>query len=127
MKKINNTKKLFLWTFLWLVSFAVLVNAPGELWENQIISIIAAIINFILIITMLYSNKNVFDEYDEFQKKIQLEAIAISLFLNIFIGLLWVGVYQSGLINSQPKIHLLVVFTCLTYVISAAVISKKYK
>ena len=48
---------------------------------------------------MLYSNKNMFDEYDELQKKIQLESMAISLFLNLFIGILWVGVYQSNLIN----------------------------
>lgn len=75
---------------------------------------------------MLYSNKNMFDEYDELQKKIQLESMAISLFLNLFIGILWVGVYQSNLINSQPQIHLLAVFTYLTYIVSAIIISKKY-
>ena len=75
---------------------------------------------------MLYANKNVFNEYDELQKTIQLEAVSVTLFLNLFIGLLWVGVYQSGLINSQPQIHRLVVFTSLTYIISSTIISKKY-
>ena len=126
MKITNNTKKLFIWTFIWLVSFAILINGPGELWENQTITITAVAINFILIIAMLYANKNVFNEYDELQKTIQLEAVSVTLFLSLFIGLLWVGVYQSGLINSQPQIHRLVVFTSLTYIISSIIISKKY-
>ena len=64
----RHNKIVLAWTFLWLISFAILVGGPNELWENNSITIIAAIINFILIITMLYVSKNQFDDYDELQK-----------------------------------------------------------
>ena len=79
----RHNKIVLAWTFLWLISFAILVNGPNELWENNTITIIAAIINFILIITMLYVSKNQFDDYDELQKTVQLKAVSLTLFLTI--------------------------------------------
>ncbi len=109
------------------MSFAILVNGPKELWEDTTISIIAAVVNFVLIIVMLFANKNQFDEFDEFEKTVQLNAIALSLFLTIFIGLFFIGVYHSGLINYEPKIHHLVVFSSLTYIFSTIINFKKYQ
>ena len=116
-----------MWTIIWLVSFAILVNGPKELWENTTITIIAAIVNFVLIIVMLFANKNQFDEFDEFEKTVQLNAIALSLFLTIFVGLFFIGVYHSGLINYEPQIHHLVVFSSLTYIFSTIFNFKKYQ
>ena len=83
----RHNKIVLAWTFLWLISFAILVVGPNELWENNTITIIAAIINFILIITMLYVSKNQFDDYDEFQKTVQLKAVSLTLFLTIFMSI----------------------------------------
>ena len=82
-RNFKQSKKVLMWTIIWLVSFAILVNGPKELWEDTTISVIAAVVNFVLIIVMLFANKNLFDEFDEFEKTVQLNAIALSLFLKI--------------------------------------------
>ena len=62
-RNLKHSKKVLIWTFTWLISFAILVIGPKELWENTTITIIAALLNFILIIAMLFANKNQFDGF----------------------------------------------------------------
>ena len=125
--QLKYSKRVLIWTFTWLISFAILVLGPNQLWEDTSITIIAALINFIFIIAMLFANKNLFDSYDEFQKTVQLNSIALSLFLTVFIGLLFTGLYESGLLKLEPRVHHLVVFASLTYIFSSIFISKKYE
>ena len=126
-RNFKQSKNVLIWTFIWLVSFAILVNGPNNLWENTTFTIIAAAFNFILIFIMLLANKNHFDVFDELEKTVQLNAIAVSLFLTIFVGLFFIGVYKSGLINYEPQIDHLVVFSSLSYIISSFFIFNKYK
>ena len=126
-KKFKNSKNVIIWTIVWLISFAFLVLDPKELWQNTTITAIAALVNFILIIAMLFANKNQFDNFDEFEKTVQLNAIALSLFLTIFVGLFFIGIYKSGLMNYEPQIDHLVVFSALTYIFSTIFIFKKYQ
>ncbi len=126
-QQVRHNKSVLIWTFTWLISFAILVLGPKELWENTAMTVMAALLNFVLIIAMLYANKNLFDSYDEFQKTVQLNAIALTLFLTIFIGLLSIGLYQSGLLKFELRVHHLVFFSALTYIFSAIFISKKYE
>ena len=126
-EQLKYNKSVLIWTFAWLISFAILVLGPKQLWEDTSITIIAALINFIFIIAMLFANKNLFDSFDEFQKTVQLNSIALSLFLTVFIGLLFTGLYESGLLKLEPRVHHLVVFASLTYIFSSIFISKKYE
>ena len=123
----RHNKIVIAWTFIWLISFAILVGGPNELWENNTITIIAAIINFILIITMLYVSKNQFDDYDELQKTVQLKAVSLTLFLTVFMGVFWMGIYEAGLLEIEPRVHHLVMFAALTFIVSSIFIFKKYQ
>ena len=87
-------------------------------WIGILISLIIAILN---------ASKNQFDDYDEFQKTIQLKALALTLFLTIFIGLFYMGVHESGLLKSEPRIHYLVAFSSITYIFSTIFIFKRYQ
>ena len=128
MKKQKKHNRIVLaWTILWLISFAILNIGPNQYWENTTITIIAALTNFSLIITILNASKNQFDDYDEFQKTIQLKALALTLFLTIFIGLFYMGVHESGLLKSEPRIHYLVAFSSITYIFSTIFIFKRYQ
>jgi len=125
MKK--NLLKNLLWTSLWLLSFALLVVGPRELWENNnLFTIFAAFVNLVLIVSMLYSNKNLFKSYDELQKTINLKATAVTLFLTVFLGLFWEGIYHSGLLPIQPRFSLIVVFSSICMIVSSVVISRQY-
>mgnify|MGYP001293937718 FL=1 len=123
----RHNKIVLSWTFLWLISFGILVGGPNELWENNTITIIAAIINFILIITMLYVSKNQFDDYDEFQKTVQLKAVSLTLFLTIFMGIFCMGIFEAGLLEIEPRVHHLVMFAALTFIYSSIFIFKRYQ
>jgi len=123
----RHNKIVIAWTFIWLISFAILVGGPNELWENNTITIIAAIINFILIITMLYVSKNQFDDYDELQKTVQLKAVSLTLFLTVFMGVFSMGIYEAGLVEIEPRVHHLVMFAALTFIVSSIFIFKKYQ
>ena len=123
----RHNKIVLAWTFLWLISFAILVGGPNELWENNSITIIAAIINFILIITMLYVSKNQFDDYDELQKTVQLKAVSLTLFLTIFMGIFCMGIFEAGLLKIEPRIHYLTGFAALTFICSSIFIFKRYQ
>tara|TARA_B110000003_G_C16144865_1_gene337211 strand:+ start:23 stop:409 length:387 start_codon:yes stop_codon:yes gene_type:complete len=128
MKKQKKHNRIVLaWTILWLISFAILNIGPNQYWENTTITIIAALTNFSLIIAILNASKNQFDDYDEFQKTIQLKALALTLFLTIFIGLFYMGVHESGLLKSEPRIHYLVAFSSITYIFSTIFIFKRYQ
>ena len=123
----RHNKIVLAWTFLWLISFAILVVGPKELWENTTITIFAALVNFILIITMLYVSKNQFDDYDELQKTVQLKAVSLTLFLTIFMGVFWMGIFEAGLLEIEPRVHHLVMFAALTFICSSIFIFKKYQ
>ena len=128
MKKQKKHNSIVIaWTILWLISFAILNIGPNQYWENNTITIIAALTNFSLIIAILNASKNQFDDYDEFQKTIQLKSVALTLFLTIFIGIFLTGVHESGLLKLEPRIHHLVVFSALTYILSTIFIFKKYQ
>lgn len=126
-KQLRLNKNVIIWTFIWLISFAFLVLGPNKLWESTSITIIVALINLILILAMLFANKNLFDSFDEFQKTVQLKAIALSLFLTIFIGLLCTGLYESGLLKFEPRATQLVIFSAIIYIFSTIFIAKKYE
>lgn len=104
-----------------------MVVGPRELWENNnLFTIFAAFVNLVLIVSMLYFNKNLFKSYDELQKTINLKATAVTLFLTVFLGLFWEGIYHSGLFSIQPRFSLIVVFSSISMIVSSVVISRQY-
>jgi len=129
MKEIlkKKTKNLAVWTFVWVFTFFIATEGPNEFWNNKIITVIALVVNLIIGIVMLISNKNLFDHYDEFQRKVQLEAMAFTLGLTVVIGLLFEETYKLGLITITPKIHHIIFFIGLTYIISVLLNSRRYK
>ena len=84
-KKQN--KILLAWTLAWVVSLGILTAAENSLWDNKIYTIIGLIINFAVGVGMIIAYKNLFKTYDELQKRIQFETMAITLGLTVIVGL----------------------------------------
>ena len=89
MKEILNkhTKILMAWTFAWVVSTAILSVGVNYLWDNLLITKIVLLINLAIGVGMIIANKNLFNHYDELQKKIHFEAMALTLGLTVVVGL----------------------------------------
>jgi hypothetical protein len=123
----KHTKILMAWTFAWVASLAFLTGAENALWDNIIFTQIGLIINFFIGLGMIIANKNLFKHYDELQKKIQFEAMALTLGLAVVVGLTYEISFDFGVINSEPEFEYLVLFISFTYVASNIINSRRYK
>ena len=123
----KHTKILMAWTFAWVASLAFLTGAENALWDNIIFTQIGLIINFVIGLGMIIANKNLFKHYDELQKKIQFEAMALTLGLAVVVGLTYEISFDFGVINSEPEFEYLVLFISFTYIASNIINSRRYK
>ena len=123
----KKTKIMLAWTFAWLGSLAFLTGGENTLWDSLLITKIGLLINLAIGIGMIIANKNLFKTYDELQKKIQFEAMAITLGLAVVVGIVYEVSFDFGVINSEPEFEYLMFFICFSYIASTIINSLKYK
>ena len=123
----KHTKIMLAWTLAWVASLAFLTGAENALWDNIIFTQIGLIINFAIGVGMIIANKNLFKHYDELQKKIQFEAMALTLGLAVVVGTVYEVSFDFGVINSEPEFEYLVLFISFTYITSNIINSRRYK
>lgn len=123
----KNTKKLAIWTVAWVGSLAFLTGAENTLWDNLIFTKIGLLINLATGVGMIIANKNLFNHYDELQKKIQFEAMALTLGLAVVVGVVYEVSFDFGVINSEPEFEYLVIFISICYIVSTLLNSLRYK
>jgi ABC-type lipoprotein release transport system permease subunit len=121
------TKILMAWVFAWVVSTAFLSYGVNFLWDNLLITKIGLLINLAIGVGMIIANKNLFKHYDELQKKIQFDAMALTLGLAVVVGLVYEISFDFGVIDSEPEFEYLVFFICFSYITSTIINSLKYK
>ena len=128
MKDQKKQKKIMLaWTLAWVVSLVVLTAEENSLWDNKIYTIIGLIINLAIGIGMIIANKNLFKTYDELQKKIQFEAMAITLGLVVVVGLTYEVSFDFGVIDKEPEFEYLMIFISFSYTASNIINARKYR
>ena len=118
---------LMVWTFSWVASLAFLTGAENTLWNNLIYTKIGLLLNLAIGIGMIIANKNLFKHYDELEKKIQFEAMAITLGLVVVVGLTYEVSFDFGVIDSEPEFEYLMLFICFSYVASNIISAMRYK
>ena len=123
----KHTKIMLAWTLAWVASLAFLTGAENALWDNIIFTQIGLIINFAIGVGMIIANKNLFKHYDELQKKIQFEAMALTLGLTVVVGLTYEVSFDFGVIDSEPEFEYLMLFISFTYITSNIINSRRYK
>ena len=114
----KQTKILLGWLFAWVVSTAILSAGVNNLWDNVLITKIGLFINLAIGVGMIIANKNLFKHYDELQKKIHFESMALTLGLTVVVGLVYEISFDFGVINSEPEFEYLVFFICFSYMTS---------
>jgi hypothetical protein len=121
------TKILLIWVLAWVVSTAVLSAGVNNLWDSLLLTKIGLFINLALGVGMIIANKNLFNYYDELQKKIHFEAMALTLGLTVVVGLVYEISFDFGVISSEPEFEYLVFFICFSYMSSIVINSLRYK
>jgi hypothetical protein len=123
----KQTKILVACTFAWVASLAFLSAGANYLWDSLLITKIGLLINLAIGIGMIIAHKNLFKTYDELQKKIQFEAMAITLGLAVVVGLIYEVSFDFGVTNSEPEFEYLMYFISFSYIASIIINSRKYR
>ena len=123
----TKTKIMMIWCFTWIASLAFLSAGVNYLWDSLLITKIGLLINLAIGIGMIIANKNLFKTYDELQKKIQFEAMAITLGLAVVVGLIYEVSFDFGVINSEPEFEYLIFFISFSYTASTIINSLRYR
>ena len=123
----KQTKVMLGWTLAWVVSLAFLTGAENTLWNDLIFTKIGLLINLAIGIGMILANKNLFKTYDELQKKIQFEAMAITLGLAVVVGLTYEVSFDFGVIDKEPEFEYLMGFISFSYIASNIINARKYR
>ena len=126
-KQKKETKIMLAWCFAWVASLALLSAGVNYLWDSLLITKIGLLINLAIGIGMIIAHKNLFKTYDELQKKIQFEAMAITLGLAVVVGIVYEVSFDVGVIDSEPEFEYLMMFICFTYIVSTIVNSSSYR
>ena len=126
-KQKKPTKILLIWVLAWVVSTAVLSAGVNNLWDSLLLTKIGLFINLALGVGVIIANKNLFNYYDELQKKIHFEAMALTLGLTVVVGLVYEISFDFGVISSEPEFEYLVFFICFSYMSSIVINSLRYK
>jgi len=120
-------KNLALWTWSWVATLAIATFGPKFIWDDQTaFTIIALLINLANGILMILANRKLFNHYDELERKIHLEAMALTLGLTVISGLTFSLLDQTNLIPFDAEIGVLVGFVGLTYMITLLINTKRY-
>ena len=128
MKEQKKQTKIMLgWTIAWVISLAFLSGGENSLWDSLLITKIGLIINLAIGIGMIIANKNLFKTYDELQKRIQFEAMAITLGLAVIVGLTYEVSFDFGIIGKEPEFEYLMMFISLSYIIANIVNSRRFR
>lgn len=123
----KRTIQLAIWTFSWMITMAIATFGPLYLWDAQTAySLMAILINLANGIAMIIANRKLFNHYDELEKKLHLESMALTLGLTVIVGLSYSLLDQTNLIASDAEIAILVQFTGLTYYITLLINRKRY-
>ena len=123
----KSTYRLALWTGAWVLSVALATFGPKFLWEGAAFWSAAAIaLNLLVGLGMILANRNLFNRLDELQRKIQLEALAVTLGLAVVFGLAFSMLDIANLIQSDAEIGFLVGFIGITYLLATLINTRRY-
>ena len=123
-----NTVQLALWTGAWVLTLALAAFGPKFFWEfNTPITILGVLINLGIGFGMILANKRHLNGLDELMRKIQIEAMAISLGVGLVCGLSYELLEDIKLISFEPEISHLIILMSLTYMIGTIIGYRRYK
>mgnify|MGYP001079560702 CR=1 FL=1 len=128
LERNKRVKKLAIWTWSWVASLAIATFGPEFIWDDHaFLTIFAILVNLANGILMILANRDLFNHFDELEKKIHLESMAISLGLAVVAGLTFSLLDQKDIIPFDADIGFLVMFIGITYMASLAINKRRYK
>lgn len=106
---------------------AIASFGPKYIWDDHtVLTVLAVAVNFANGVLMIIANKNLFNNFDELERKIHLESLALTLGLSVVVGLTYSLLDTTNLISSDAEISNLVLFIGVTYLIFMIINTRRY-
>ncbi|WP_133407837.1 hypothetical protein [Parashewanella tropica] len=117
-RDIRNANIVNLWGFAWALSFWLVIAAIDNQWITSTFSIVVALVsNAAIGLTMVVSYKRMLNALDEMEKKIQLDALAISVGMVIIVFAAGSILEKAQLIEELKTSYIMITIS-LSYVVS---------
>ena len=124
----KNTLRLGCWTGAWVLASAGAAFGPRFLWDfNTLPTILGVLIHIGIGFGMIRVFKQYLLGLDELQRKIQLDAMALSLGIGLVLGSSYELLEDIKLIPFEPEIPHLLILMSLTYVVGTVLGHRKYQ
>lgn len=124
----KRTVMLAYWTAGWLFTVALLAFGPKFLWDKAAPVTLAGFGLCLLVgVGMIVANKNLLRDQDELQRKVQLDAMAITLGVLVITAVPYSMLELYDLAPFEAGISPLMVLLSLTYLISLFVGMSRYR
>ncbi|MDO9274671.1 MAG: hypothetical protein Q7T92_03870 [Lutibacter sp.] len=123
----KNLYQLAVWTWSWVATMAIASFGPKYIWDDHtVLTTLAVSVNFANGILMIVANRNLYNNFDELERKIHLESLALTLGLAVVVGLSFSLLESTNLIAFTAEISHLVVFIGVTYLVCVIVNTRRY-
>lgn len=124
----KNTAFLAIWTGAWVVTQALAVYGPGQIWQpGESLTALALLINLGAGVGMIMAIRRHLNGMDELQRKIQLEAMALCLGVGLVGGMAYSTLDATNLVPVDARISHLVIAMALTYLAGVIWGHRKYQ
>lgn len=124
----HSTTPLFLWTLAWLLSLALLAFGAERVWDYYLPVTLGVIaVNLLLGCQMIIANKHHLDQLDELQRKLHMNAMAVSLGVSVVFGAVYGLLEPLQLLNETPSPSNLLFVMALSYIASLLINTRKYQ
>mgnify|MGYP005620769477 CR=1 FL=1 len=106
---------------------AIATFGPKYIWDDHtLLTVLAVVVNLINGILMILANRNLFNDFDELERKIHLESMALTLGSAVVVGLSYTLLDTTNLIKHDAEISNLVLFIGVMYLICITVNTRRY-
>lgn len=129
MKKSRkkNLRQLAAWTWSWVATLAIASFGPRFIWDDHtLLTVLAVGVNLANGILMIVANRNLFNDFDELERKIHLESLALTLGLAVVAGIFYSLLDTTNLIGHDAQISVLVLFIGVAYLVLVFFNTRRY-
>lgn len=127
-RRRRNTINLAIWTFSWTATVALVTFGSHLLWNQEAIyTILALLLNVAVGAGMILANVRYLSGLDELEKKIQLDAMGITLGVTLVAGMAYSMMDTTNLIGTDAEISILVILMAITYMTGILVGKLRYR
>lgn len=128
MNNTNYTLRLGLWTLAWVLSLALVTFGAKFIWDfNITVSVILILLNLLIGVGMIIANVRLIQHMDELQRKIQLDAMGITLGVALIAGIGYSALDITNVISFDAEIGHLIFLLGITYIAAILIGNARYK